>query len=81
MDAGGGFQYISLFSVKKCNYRKKNVEKAQKSPWIPEVVSNTYAFFQSKSVIIQIKTSEKLKSPHGYRRRFPLHIPVFSQKV
>ena len=52
MDAGGGFQYTSLFSVKKCNYRKKNVEKAPKSPWIPEVVSNTNPYFQSESLII-----------------------------
>ena len=48
-DTGGGLQYISLFSSKKCNYIKK--------------------------------TSKKLKSPHGYRRRFPLHTPLFSQKV
>ena len=52
-DTGGGLQYISLFSSKKCNYIKKNVEKAPKSPWIQEAVSITYPSFQSKSVIIQ----------------------------
>ena len=79
MDTGGGFHYISLFSVRKCNYRKKT-SKAQKSPWIQEAVSKTYPFFQSESVIIQRKTSKKLKSPHGYMRPFPIHIPFFQSK-
>ena len=52
MDTGGGFQYISLFSVRKCNYPKK-VGKTQKSPWIQEAVSNTYPSFQSESLITQ----------------------------
>ena len=79
MDALAGFQYISFFSVRKCKYTKQ-VEKTQKSPWIQEAVSNTYPFFHSENVIIQ-KKSKKLKSPHGCKRRFQIHVPLFSQKV
>ena len=80
MDTGGDFQYISLFSVRKCNYPKK-VGKTQKSPWTQEAVSNEYTFPESESVIIQRKTSKTLKSPQGYMRWFPIHIPISSQKV
>ena len=79
MDTGGGFQYISLFSVRKCNYPKK-VGKTQNSPWIQEAVSNEYPFSESESVIIQRKTSKKLKCPHGYMRPFPIHILFFQSK-
>ena len=53
MDTGGALQYMSVFSSKKCNYTKKDVEKSQKSPWTHEAVSITNPSFQSKSVITQ----------------------------
>ena len=59
---------------------QKKVGKTQKSPWIQAAVSNTYPFFHSENVIIQ-KKSKKLKSPHGCKRRFQIHVPLFSQKV
>ena len=61
MDALAGFQYISFFSVRKCNYTKQ-VEKTQKSPWIQEAVSNTYPSFQSESLIMQ-KSRKTQNSP------------------
>ena len=54
---------MSLFSVKKCNYTNKSVEKVQKSPWIQEAASNTYPSFQSESVIIGKNVKKAPKFP------------------
>ena len=53
----------NLFSVRKCNYRKKTSRKLKRPHGYMSPFPIHILFFQSKSVIIQKKTSKAQKSP------------------
>ena len=60
MDTGCGFHYISLFSVRKCNYRKKTLKKL-KSPQDSGGDFQYISLFSVRKCNYRKKTSKKLK--------------------